>query len=83
MYTFLGIGAVVVIIILVQTGDNLGWASGSWWSDNWEVVAGVVFIIALVGVIVGSANPASEPYRARGFSDSESGGKAPASAPPK
>ena len=53
-WIFLGIGAVVFIVILVQTAGAVGWSSGYWWSDNWPMVAGAVFILVLVAIIVGS-----------------------------
>ncbi|MEK6875760.1 MAG: hypothetical protein AABX30_03680 [Nanoarchaeota archaeon] len=57
MFTLFGIGAIIVIIVLVQSAGNVGWYSGYWWRDNWPVVAGAVFFLTVIGIIVGSANP--------------------------
>ena len=55
-YTLFGIAAIVLIIVLIQAGGEVGWSAGYWWYDNWLMVAGAVFILILVAVIVGSAN---------------------------
>ena len=52
-WILLGIGAVIAIIVLIQTAGSLGWSSGYWWYDNWQLVAGIIFILVIVGVIVG------------------------------
>lgn len=56
MYTLMGVGAVVFIIILIQSAGAIGWQSAHWWYDNWEVVAGAVFILALIAIIVGAGS---------------------------
>ncbi len=53
MYALLGVGAVIAIIVLVQTAGALGWTSFYWWQENWPMIVGVVFILAVVGIIVG------------------------------
>lgn len=55
-YTLFGIAAIVLVIVLVNTAGVVGWSAGWWWQDNWPMIAGAVFILAIVGVIVGSAN---------------------------
>ena len=57
MYTLLGVGAVIVIVILVQTAGVLGWSSGDWWSDNWVYIAAAAFVLVVVGIIVAASNP--------------------------
>ncbi|MEK6906732.1 MAG: hypothetical protein AABW81_03855 [Nanoarchaeota archaeon] len=63
MYTLLGIGTIIAIIVFVQTAGALGWPAGNWWYDNWQAVAGVVFILIIVGIIVGSSNKSTTPYK--------------------
>ena len=69
MYSLLGVGVIVFVIVLVQTASAVGWSSGYWWSENWPMVAGAVFILIIVAVIVGSSVPDSDkpykPYMAR------------------
>jgi hypothetical protein len=60
-YTFFGIGAIILIVVLVNTAGALGWYSGYWWSENWPIVAGAVFILSIIGVIVAAANPSNQP----------------------
>ncbi|MBU2104184.1 MAG: hypothetical protein KKF67_00195 [Nanoarchaeota archaeon] len=60
-YTFFGIGAIILIVILVKTAGALNWSAGYWWSENWPIVAGAVFILAILGVIVAAANPSTQP----------------------
>jgi hypothetical protein len=59
-YALLGVGGVIVVIILVQTAGAVGWSSGSWWYQNWPMVAGAVFILVLIGIIVGGSNPSTD-----------------------
>lgn len=56
-YVFLGVGVILLIVILVQTAGSVGWYSGYWWRANWPMVAGAIVFLAVIGVIVGSANP--------------------------
>ncbi len=56
MYSLLGIGGVIIVVILVQTAGAVGWSSGYWWSANWPVVAGAVFILVIIGIIVGASS---------------------------
>ena len=65
-WTFLGIGAIITIIVLVQTAGAVGWSAGYWWYDNWPLVAGAVFILIIIAVIVGASNP-KQPNTYRGF----------------
>jgi hypothetical protein len=58
-YTMLGIGMIIVIVILVNTAGSVGWYAGYWWQDNWPLVAGVVFILIVVAIIIGGSNKTS------------------------
>ena len=65
MYVMLGIGAIITIVVLVQTAGAIGWSSGTWWKESWPMIAGVIFMIVVIAVIVGSSskNPHPPPYR--------------------
>ena len=69
MYVLLGIGVVVALVVLISTAGSLGWQSAFWWRANWPIVAGIVFILIVIGIIIGgsSDNPAVPyvlgPYR--------------------
>lgn len=62
-YTLLGVGAVIVIVILVQTAGELNWSSGWWWRDNWPMIVGVVLLLLVIGIIVGSGKESSDDIR--------------------
>lgn len=57
MYTLMGVGMIIAVIVLISTAGSLGWSSGYWWYDNWKTVAVVLVVLAALGIIVGSANP--------------------------
>jgi hypothetical protein len=54
-YTMFGIGAIILIVTLVYTADDLGWSAGYWWTQNWPTIAGAVFILVILGVLVSSS----------------------------
>lgn len=60
MYTLMAIGAIIAIIVLIQTAGAVGWSSGWWWYDNWPMVAGVVVILLALAIIVGASNPSKD-----------------------
>jgi hypothetical protein len=55
-YVLLGIGVLVVAMIIIQSAGALGWSSGQWWEDNWQMVVGAIFLLVLVVVIIGSGS---------------------------
>lgn len=58
-YAFLTIGVIILGVVLVQTAGALGWSSGYWWQQNWPMIVGIIFILALVGTIIGASNPST------------------------
>ena len=61
MYSLLGIGVVIAIVVLIKTSGAVGWVGGYWFEDNWPLIAGVVFILAVVGIIIGGSREPT-PY---------------------
>lgn len=60
MYLMWAVGAIVVVIILVQTAGVTGWYSFfPWLGYNWPMALGVIAFIVIIGVIVASARPRS------------------------
>lgn len=55
-YVLFGVSAVIVIVILVQSGDIFGGGIGYWFADYWPLIVGLVFIVVLVAAIVGSSS---------------------------
>ena len=53
-FIYLGIGAVILIAVLVQSAGATGWYTGYWWYDHWPKVIGAVVIIAIFGIIFGA-----------------------------
>ncbi len=65
-YVLLGISVIIVIVVLIQTAGGLGLQSGQWWAVNWPVVAGAIFILILVIVIVAGTSSPREPPKFKG-----------------
>jgi hypothetical protein len=65
MYTLLGIAAIVVVVVLVNTAGAVGWQTGYFWSENWSSIVGVIVFVILLAVIIGSGRPKNQniqPY---------------------
>lgn len=60
VYTLFGVAAVVLIVVLYKTASGVGWEGGYWWTNNWELVAGGVFVLIVIGTIIGASNPSKE-----------------------
>lgn len=50
-----GVGAIIFIVVLVQSAGAMGWSAGYWWQDNWVTIIGVVIVIALVIAVIASS----------------------------
>ncbi len=61
-YVLLGVGALTIGMVLIQSAGELGWASGQWWEENWQMVVGAVFILILVSVIIGGSKPSEKDH---------------------
>ena len=53
IYTLFGISALIILVILIQTAGYFGSGVWYWLSYNWTWIAGLIFIIVLVAIIVG------------------------------
>jgi len=58
-YILLGIAAIIVIVVLVNTAEGLGWPAGQWWLDNWSMIVAVIVIVGLVIAMIVSSKKAS------------------------
>jgi|WetSurMetagenome_2_1015567.scaffolds.fasta_scaffold42880_3 hypothetical protein len=54
-YILLGIGVIVFGAVLIQSAAATGWEAGQWWSDNWQVIVGAVFLLIIIIVIIGGS----------------------------
>lgn len=61
-YILLGVGALIVGLVLIQSAGELGWASGAWWQENWQMVIGAVFLFVLIAIIIGSGSKSQDKY---------------------
>jgi len=52
-----GFGAVVAIVIFIQTAGALGWSSSFWWRENWLNIIVVIAILSGMGAIINSVGP--------------------------
>jgi len=67
-----GIGALIVIIILVQTAEATSfWYSSFWWQSNIGTILILAFFIAIIGIIVGASSKDSKSYGRGGRSPLE------------
>ncbi len=58
MYLMWAVGAVVVIVILLQTAGSVGWYSFMpWLGYNWPAVLAAVAFVAIIIVIIASSVP--------------------------
>jgi len=61
MYTFLGVGVIAAIIVLVSSAGYTGYG-GYWMYNNWGTIIGVIIFLAAIGIIVGAANKKQSSY---------------------
>jgi hypothetical protein len=54
-YVLFGVSALIVAVILIQSGDVFGSDIGYWFSSNWPLIVGLLFIIILVAVVIGAS----------------------------
>ena len=60
-YVLLGIGVITIAIVIIQSAGALGWASGQWWQDNWQLVVGAIVIFILIAIVIGASSNKPEP----------------------
>lgn len=60
MVSFLVIGFIIALVVLINTAGFIGLSSGFWWVQNWPAVLGVVVFLALIGVIIGAGSKATD-----------------------
>ncbi len=56
-----GVGAIIFIVVLVQSAGAMNWAAGNWWQNNWVTIIGVVIVIALVIAVIASSSKSENP----------------------
>lgn len=67
------VGAVIVVVVLINTAGSVGWTAGYWWEDNWGTVIGIVAFLAIIFLVIGTSNKdPNQPkqnliYKALGF----------------
>lgn len=61
-YTFFGIGAIVLVVVLINTAGNIGWYQGYWWHDNWFSVVSVAVLLTIIIALVAAASPEPKPF---------------------
>ena len=60
-YVLFGIAVIILAIVLIQSAGDVGWRAGYWWYDNWPLVAGAVFVLVIIAIIVGSTSDSKTP----------------------
>lgn len=60
-YTLLGIAAIIFLVILNKSAEEMGWTQ-EWLMANWPMIGAGIFILIIVAVIVGSSQK-EPPFR--------------------
>lgn len=60
MWILFAASAIVLVVVLVETSGSLGWYSSYWWHDNWPLIAGGIFILGALAIIIGASNPSQD-----------------------
>jgi len=55
-YVLLGIGVIIMGMIIIQSTGAVGWQSGQWWGDNWQMIVGIIILFILIAVVIGSGS---------------------------
>lgn len=55
-YALFGVSALIVLIILIQTGGVFGSDIGYWFYNNWPFLAGLIFVMILFAIAVGASS---------------------------
>lgn len=56
-YTLFGISAIIVLVILIQSGGAYGSPALYWFYDNWPLIFGLIFIIVFMIIITKDKDP--------------------------
>jgi hypothetical protein len=72
-YILLGIAAIILVVILIQSADGIGFTSGYWFSDNWPSILAVVVILGAIGAVVAGSGSGSSSDKYRPFYFREGG----------
>ena len=70
MWTLLGIGGIVAIVVLISSGDAVGGSIGPWFENHWGLVIGILIFVIFVGAIMFGGpkdKRESKPYSSLGF----------------
>jgi len=64
VYTLFGIGAIIFLVVIYKTAGAFNWTIGYWWADNWPTIIGIIFILAVIGIIISASTPddKKKPY---------------------
>ncbi len=55
-YVLLGVGVIIVGMVIIQSTEAVGWQSGQWWSNNWQMIIGVILLFILIAVVIGNSS---------------------------
>jgi len=51
-YVWMGVGALVFIVVLIYTFEDYSWLGGYWGNDAWKAMVGAIIIIGLMIAII-------------------------------
>lgn len=66
-WIFYGIGAIVFLVVIIQSFSYTGSPFGWWIQDNWTDLLATLGFLVVVGIVIGSGKPKSTKQDARGI----------------
>jgi hypothetical protein len=52
VYSVFAVSAIIFVIVLVKTSDQVGWSSGYWWSSNWPYIVVALVVLAMFALVI-------------------------------
>lgn len=63
-FVYFGIGAIIFLVILNNLSDDFGFGF-YWWNEYWPLIIGAIFVIAIIGIVVGGKDKTSHAGKPR------------------
>jgi len=60
-YVLLGVGAIIAVVILIQSAGGFGFYSGYWWYDNWPSMLVILVIGVGIAMVISGSGGTKKP----------------------